>query len=335
MELSARTETDSVKDGGDSSESGAVPGSRAVAREREAVLPRRTPPTGRPWTPYLYLVPALAIYGLFVVFPVLNSFRLSLYRWPQPGAAPIFAGLRNFVELLRDGVFWRALLHNGFLVALSLLTQLPLAVFLAVLLSYPTKLRGLFRTTFFTPMIMPSVAIAVLWRFIFLPEQGVVDQIIRLVQPDFARGWLAEPSTALVCVFVAICWRYTGFHMVLFMAGISAIPNALYEAARLDGASEWQVCRHVTLPMLMPMLGISATLSVIGSLKYFDLVYMMAEGAPDASRELMATYIYRLGFEDAQGRFGYGSAAAVALFVVAFAVVFLLRRLNPDANPGR
>jgi raffinose/stachyose/melibiose transport system permease protein len=166
-------------------------------------------------------------------------------------------------------VFWRASLHNAGLLVLSLAVQLPLAAFLAILLQYPTRCRGLFRTLFFAPMIMPSVAIAVLWTYIYLPEQGILDRIIGLVRPGFAMGWLSDPATVMFCVFVTVCWRYTGFHMVLFMAGLSGIPEELYEAARLDGAGEVAVTRHITLPLLRPVLGVSATLSVIGSLKYF------------------------------------------------------------------
>ena len=272
------------------------------------------------WTPWLFLAPALIVYALFALAPVGEAFRLSLYRWPSAAAPPVFAGLDNFRELFQDPVFWSALWHNGALLAMSLAVQIPLAIGLAVLLSYPLRARWLFRTVFFAPMVIPSVAIATLWSYVYLPETGLVDQLVRLARPGFAGPWLSSGATALPCVFVTICWRYTGFHMVLFMAGIAAIPDELYDAARIDGAGEWQAFRHITLPLLRPTIAVSATLSVIGSLKYFDLVYMMAEGAPREARELMATYVYRLAFASGQGRYGYGSSAAVVLFAVAFAV---------------
>ena len=286
------------------------------------------PPLRRNRSAWLYLLPALAVYALFVVVPIGDAFRLSLFHWSSRFAQPVFTGLRNFAGLLQDAVFWSALWHNLLLLALSLCVQLPIALALAVLLSYPLRGRWLFRTVFFAPMVMPSVAIAVLWSYLYLPEQGLLDSVIRLFDKGFGGNWLGGPATAMLCVFVTICWRYIGFHMVLYMAGIAAIPEELYEAARIDGASEWQVCRHITLPMLRPVIGISATLSVIGSLKYFDLVYMMAGGAPERSRELMATYVYRLAFEGGQGRYGYGSAAAVMLFVIAFATAAFVTRLN-------
>ena len=274
-----------------------------------------------PWTPWLFLLPAMAVYALFALTPIAESFRMSLYSWPDAYSEPDFAGLGNFSRLVGDPIFWSALGHNVLLLVMSLLVQLPLAMALAILLSYPIRGRRLFRAVFFAPMVIPTVAIAVLWSFIYEPGFGLLDRLIRFVEPGFVGEWLSASNTTLLCVFITICWRYTGFYMVLYMAGIAAIPEELYEAARIDGASEWQVARHVTLPMLRPIIAVSATLSIIGSLKYFDLVYMMARGASPRARELMATYVYSLAFEDAQGRFGYASAVAVALFGVSFVVV--------------
>ena len=204
------------------------------------------------------------------------------------------------------------------------------AAFLAILLHYPTWGRTVFRTAFFAPMIMPTVAIAILWQYIYEPGNGLLTALIQLVKPDFEFAWLATPGWSLLWIFVTICWQYTGFHTVLFMAGLSGIPNDYFEAARIDGASEWQICWHIILPLLKPTAIVSATLSIVGSLKYFDLVYMMSGGLPAESREVMATYIYRLAFDQGQGRFGYGSAAAVMLFLTALLVVIPLqsRRLR-------
>lgn len=279
-----------------------------------------------PVTAGLFILPALAVYLLFVVLPIADAIRLSFFHWEGAASTPRFDGWANFAALARDPVFGSALWHNLLLLALSLLVQLPLAMLLAVLLSYPLRGRWLFRTVFFAPMVMPSVAIAVLWSYIYLPEQGLLDQAIRLFHAGFGGDWLGSPKTAMLCVFVTICWRYVGFYMVLFMAAIAAIPDELYEAARIDGASEWSAFRWITLPMLRPMIGVAAVLSVTGSLKYFDLVYMMAGGAPEGARELLATYVYRLAFDSAQGRFGYGSAVATVLFLIALAVAVLVLR---------
>ena len=278
-----------------------------------------------PKTAAAFLLPATALYALFVLVPVADSVRLSLYAWQNSGARPVCVGFANYAALAADPVFRSALVHNAALLVLSLAVQLPAALLLAVLLQRTRSGRALYRTAFFAPMIMPSVAIAVLWSYVYLPEYGILDQVIRLANPRFAFGWLSEPRTALGCVFITICWRYTGFHMVLFLAGLAVIPDDLYEAARLDGAGEWQIFRRITLPLLKPVIWTSATLSMVGSLKYFDLVYMMAGGAPETSRELVATYVYRLAFASGQGRYGYGSAAAVVLLTIAFSLTFITR----------
>jgi len=275
---------------------------------------------------WLFLLPALLIYGLFVLLPILDSFRMSLFHWESPMAPPAFCGVSNYAELLKDPVFWQSLWHNVLLLLGSLLVQLPLAAFLAILLYYPVWGRTLFRTAFFAPMIMPTVAIAVLWQYVYDPSNGLLTLLIRQFSPDFEFAWLATPGWSLLWIFVVICWQYTGFHMVLFMAGLSAIPKDVFEAARMDGASEWQVCCHVILPMLRPVAMVSGMLSIVGSLKYFDLVYLLAGGLPAGSREVLATYVYRLAFEQGQGRFGYGSAAAVVLFAVAALVVALTQK---------
>ncbi|NLZ59797.1 MAG: sugar ABC transporter permease [Lentisphaerae bacterium] len=273
----------------------------------------------------IFLLPAFTIYALFVLAPVFLSFRNSFYYWDSPLSEARFCALQNFRLLFRDPVFWSALRHNFFLLFGSLLFQLPLALGLALLLNYPTWGRGFLRTAFFTPMIIPSSATAVLWQYIYEPQSGLLSALIRIFRPDFAYAWLSSPGSSLFWIFISISWQYIGFHTVLFMAGLSSIPEELYEAARLDGASEWQICRRIVLPCIRPTLGVSATLSIIGSLKYFDLVYLMGGGLPDSSREVLATYIYRLAFDENQGRYGYGSSAAVLLFILALIIVIPLQ----------
>lgn len=289
------------------------------------------------WTPLAFLLPALLVFACFVLAPILGSFGMSLLSWKQ-SATPQFCSVDNFQRVLGDVVFWRALANNLLILVASLVVQLPLAMLLAILLSYPTWGRTVFRTAFFAPMVMPTIAIAILWMNIYAPVDGIATRLCQLVcGSDFVCHWLSTGSTSLwlpapslFWIFVTISWQYAGFHMVLFMAGIAAIPEDYYEAARLDGANEWQIVRHIVLPALRPTLAVSATLSVIGSLKYFDLIYLMGGALSERDREVVATYIYRLAFEQGQGRFGQGSAAAVLLFLLALAVVvpLQLRRLR-------
>ncbi|NLF93166.1 MAG: sugar ABC transporter permease [Oligosphaeraceae bacterium] len=272
-----------------------------------------------------FLLPALLVYALFVLLPIGQSLGNSFRYWESPLLPPQFCGWENYRLLLRDRVFWLALRNNAFLLFGSLLVQLPLAAGVALLLNYQRRGRTFLRTAFFTPMVMPTAAIAVLWQYLYEPRNGIFTYLVRLVEPEFTYAWLASPETSMIWIFVTICWQYIGFHTVLFLAGLAAIPETLYEAARLDGASEIRLNWHVILPNLKPTFAVSATLSVIGSLKYFDLVYLMGGGLPETSREVLATYVYRLAFEESQGRFGYGSAVAVSLFLLALLVVIPLQ----------
>ncbi len=281
--------------------------------------------SGKVLSALAFLLPALLVYALFVLLPIGQSLVNSFRYWESPLLPPQFCGWENYRQLLRDRVFWLALRNNVFLLVGSLLVQLPLAAGIAMLLNYQRRGRTFLRTAFFTPMVMPTAAIAVLWQYLYEPRNGVCTYLMRLVIPDFSYAWLASPETSMVWIFVTICWQYIGFHTVLFMAGLATIPETLYEAARLDGASEIRLNWHVILPNLKPTFAVSATLSIIGSLKYFDLVYLMGGGLPETSREVLATYIYRLAFEESQGRFGYGSAVAVFLFLLALLVVIPLQ----------
>jgi len=282
----------------------------------------------RPRTVWLFLVPALAFYLSFVALPIAQSFYVSLFDWPTHAAAPArFVGLENYARLVNDGVFWKALSHNVALVVLSLVIQLPVALFLAALLSGRVFARGFFRTVYFTPMVLPTVVIALVWRQILLPatSAGLLTQLLAwLGLPSPADGFLGDPRFALLSVILTISWRYVPFHMVLFIAGIETIPEELYEAARIDGANARQLFRHITLPSLAPVVRISAVLSIVGSLKYFDLVYVMTGGGPpEHVTELMTTYMFKIGID--QQTIGYGSAVAVAGFLISMLVVMCFR----------
>ena len=224
----------------------------------------------------MFILPALAIYALFVLTPIVGSARMSLFEW---GGSPLprFVAFKNYALLLKDTIFWRALMNNTLVLVGSLVIQLPFSALLALFLSYKTFCRTLFRTAFFAPMVMPTVAIAILWQYIYAPEDGLVTKLIQLVcNNDFTFPWLAMPSSSpflpsvsLLCIFVTICWQYTGFHMVLYMAGIAAIPDELYEAARIDGANEAQLFLWIGLPLGFPGL-LSAM--VLGFLESWGMI---------------------------------------------------------------
>jgi len=275
---------------------------------------------------WLFLLPALSVYGFFALLPIVHALGLSLCSWSTEQSDPAWLGPGNFIEAFADGVFWRAVGNNLLLAALSIAVQLPVALCLAAMLAGRLRGRWIFRTAFFAPMVLPTVVIAFFWRYFLLDyEEGLVNSA--LVLCNFTRvGWLGTATNAWPAIFSAISWRYVGFHMIVLLAGVLAIPEDRYEAAQLDGAGFWGRFRHVTLPGVAPVLALSAMLSVVGSLKYFDLVFIMTGGGPDHATELGATYIYNLGIEG--GRWSYGCAMAVLLLLLSLAAAALVLRVR-------
>lgn len=263
-----------------------------------------------------FLAPALAVYAGFVVVPIFISGYYSLFSWSGISPQFTYVGLGNFARLLQDAVFWQSLQNNVILVVASIATQLPLALLLALFLVQPIWGVKLFRTVYFMPLLMSTVAIGILWNFFYDPNFGILNELLRgLGLQSLTRGWLGDERTALGAVIATISWQFTPFYMILFRAALTGIPEEIYEAAAIDGAAGWSTFRHITLPLLRPTIRTGAILSLIGSLKYFDLIYVMTGGGPNSTTELMATYMYKSAFN--HFRMGYGSSIAVTLFIVA------------------
>jgi len=274
-----------------------------------------------------FLLPALVLYGTFVIIPIFQSFRFSLYHWDGLGPLTRFIGLENYATLLRDETFWQALRNNFALVGFSLVTQLPPAVLLAVLLTGAIRGRDFFRTMFFSPQILSAVATGYLFYYIYEPTFGMLNQALKLLGLGvFARGWLGDQMLALPAVLAVISWRHIGFYMVLFMAAIEGIPDEVFEAAQIDGCNKRQLVWHITLPLMSGAIRTAAVLVMVGSIKYFDLIWIMTRGGPVHASELIATYMYKETFLN--WHMGYGATLAVALFVVAFSASLLFLRLT-------
>ncbi len=278
-----------------------------------------------PWPLILiFLLPALILYCVFVIYPITQSIRFSGYDWN--GLTPLtdWVGLDNFKAAFADPLFIEAVKHNAIIIGLSLMLQIPFAVALAVLLSRHLRGRGLFRVMYFAPYILSEVVTGVVWRQIFRPE-GLFDVMLTSVGAGgLTREWLADPKIALYSLFFVISWKYFGFHMVLIMAGLQTIPTELEEAASIDGATWWQGFRWVTLPLLGPTIRVSIFLSIIGALQLFDLVWVTTKGGPVNSTATMATYLVDWGFRRTQ--FGYASAVSVIIFGLSLVVALLYQR---------
>lgn len=267
-------------------------------------------------TAVFFLAPSLIIFVIFVILPVIQSFRYSMYDWNGLGPLEDFIWLENYRDLLQDPVFWQSLGNNIKLVVFSLLTQIPLGIGLAILLTRKLRAAAFFRTIYFSPMILSSVIIGLLWSYMYNPIFGLLNAGMKAIGlGDLTHAWLSDPDTVLFAIIVVICWKFTGFYMVLFMAAIQGIPLELYEAARIDGASERQLIWHITLPLLSGTIKTATVLSMVGSLKYFDLIWIMSGGGPGHTSELVATYMYKNAFN--RQLVGYASAIAFTLALVA------------------
>jgi raffinose/stachyose/melibiose transport system permease protein len=272
----------------------------------------------------LFMLPALALYTVFVLFPIVQAARYSLYDWNGLEPLTDFVGLANFSRALSDPVFLGAVSHNAFIVILSLGVQIPFALGIALMLNRRFRGRTALRLIFFAPYVIAEVITAIVWSLLLQPN-GLAEHLMTAVGlGDAYQPWLASRDTVLIAMFFIITWKYFGFHMILLLAGLQGIPRELEEAAAIDGASRWQGIRYVILPLLGPTIRVSVFLSIIGSIQLFDLVWVTTRGGPVNASNTMASYMFDRGFVRFQ--FGYGSAVAVILFLICFVLALAYQR---------
>jgi raffinose/stachyose/melibiose transport system permease protein len=278
----------------------------------------------------LFVTPALVLMAIFVVYPVISAVRMSFYRWKGFGPMVDFVGLRNYVNVLTDEVFTDAVIHNFTIVFASILVQLPLGLALALLLNRRIRARGVLRTIIFVPYVLAEVIAGVVWFQLLQPRTGLIETMLSSVGiPVPEQGFLGTPDIALATVFVVLTWKYLGLAVLLFLAGLQGVPDELHEAAQLDGATWWQVQRHISIPLLAPTIRTWCFLSMIGSLQLFDMVWILTGGGPANATTTMATYLVSQGSQ--RGNYGIAGAASVVLFLIGFVMalvyqVFVLRR---------
>jgi raffinose/stachyose/melibiose transport system permease protein len=289
------------------------------AHERPARRRRRR------WvTLVLFLLPALVLFLLLVVAPILIAFYSSVFKWNGFGGLPTnFIGLDNFTRLFGTEIFRDDLWHLVVLIVLSVGVQLPLSLAVAMLLNQRVRGRTLYRLVFFAPYVLAEVITGVLFSLILSPsDEGMANRILGLV--GLGSEWFAEPKTVLASVFLVMTWKYFGFHMMIYLAGRQNIPHELIEAAQIDGASPWRAFRHVTLPLLGPTIRISVFLSVIYTIQLFDLIWILTQGGPTHSSETMAVTMLEFGFKRSQ--VGYASAISVVMFLLSLVFALAYQR---------
>ncbi len=271
------------------------------------------------------LTPALFFYLVLVIWPIFRSFFYGFYDW-NGLSKPIYIGVQNFVDILTDGVFWLSFKNNIFIVLASIFGQVPLGLILAIILN--RKLRGasFFRSVFFIPMILSTVVIALLWSTILNSQTGLVNSFLQAAGLGaLAQDWLGEPKVAMYTVSAVVIWQFIGFYMIIFLAALQNIPVDIMEAAEIDGASECQKLLMITLPMLWTTVKTAVILCIAGSMRSFDLVFVMTQGGPAHMTELMATYMYNKTFS--VYKYGYGSAISLVIFIISFGFILISQKL--------
>jgi len=273
-----------------------------------------------------FILPSAVLYTVMVIFPVVQAAYFGFFKWNGLGPATNFVGLENYIRILSDDIFQHALLHNLLIILLSLVIQLPLALFCALLVRRSLRGRAYFRMIYFMPFVLSEVITGLIWSFIYHPRAGLLNWVLHLILPSWdPPSWLGTPNVlVLFSIFVTITWKYFGYHMILYVAGLQNISSEVEEAAQIDGATSGQITRYIIIPLLGPTIRLTIFLSVLGSLQFFDLVWVMTQGGPANASNTMATYMYQFGFLRTQ--LGYGSSIAVIMFLICFGFSLLYQQ---------
>lgn len=276
----------------------------------------------------LFLLPALVFYVSFIIVPIFVSFGYSLTQWNGVGKkVPI--GLKNYISAFTDPHAVLILKNTAIFIGASLLEQIPFGLVFAFLLSRGTRGYKFFRTAYYLPVVIAPVAIGTMFRIVFNGEIGILPQALQAVGlGSLNREWLSDTRTVLYTILIPCIWQYNGFYVVIFIARMLSIPEELFESARIDGASQLQIFGRIVLPQVSYMIVICAVFIVSGSLKAFDVPFIMTKGGPGYASSILSVFMYRKAFEES--RFGLGSAVAIEILVLALVLSLLIRAFGRE-----
>jgi sn-glycerol 3-phosphate transport system permease protein len=266
---------------------------------------------------WLLLLPSAALLGLFTHWPVLGTIWASFHATPRAGKPAPFVGLENYAVMVADEVFWKSLVNNLWYALATVPVSIALAILMALWVNSAMRGRTWLRMAFFTPTVLPMIAVANIWLFFYTPQYGLLEQLTGAL--GFAsRNWLGDPATALACVAVVAIWKEAGFFMIFYLAALQSIPPSLAEAAALEGASRAYYFRRVVFPLLMPTTLFVMVNAVINSFRLVDHIVVMTKGGPNNATSLLLYHIYNVGFS--YWDTGYAAALTVVLLAILAAV---------------
>ncbi len=296
---------------------------RSAARYWKSILRERAA--------YLLILPILVVYGLFSLVPIVQTFQLSFYDAKIIEQGP-WVGLKNYADIFAAVPFRQAMLNTFIFTAASTIAVLVISLGLATLVTRPwVRFKTLFKIVYFLPVVTSLVAVGYIWKFMMDSSFGIINVALSVVGISPGPLWLSSPRLALWSLIIVNTWKWIGYFLIIFVANLQAIDPTYYEVAAIDGAGAWQQFFKITLPLLRNAIVLTIILGIVNYLKAFALIFVMTQGGPAGTTEVMATYVYQQAFGTGQLRFGFSAAASMVLFVLIMVFTALSNRFNGEA----
>ncbi|MBU2541821.1 MAG: sugar ABC transporter permease [Candidatus Omnitrophica bacterium] len=283
----------------------------------------------RQFRSFLFIVPALAIFSIFYIYPFIKVLQLGHYNWDGILPTMKFVGLYNFIEVMKDKVWWQSMFNAGYITFIALTFQNALALILALACDRQMKAGNFYRIIFFIPPVLSAVVVGLVWQWLYDGDYGLLNHWLYAIGfPNLARSWLSDPKTALTCVAIVHSWKGFGWGFVILLAGLQTIPHEFYEAARVEGANSWQVFKGITVPLMIPVFVLVAILTVLGSMQSFVLILTMTDGGPVFHTVVPVTRI--LNSMIGSSRFGYACSQSIIFGAILLAISFIQKRVSQN-----
>ncbi|WP_068675217.1 carbohydrate ABC transporter permease [Oceanobacillus sp. Castelsardo] len=276
--------------------------------------------------PYIFIAPNVILFLVFMIIPIIFTIYISFHDWGILGA-PEFTGFQNFVKLFSDKVFWISLGNTVYYTAATVPLSAAFGLLGAILLNRKIPLRPIFRTIFFAPVVVSMTAAGLIWTWMFNPHYGLFNEVLSIFGIE-SVDWLTSTTWAMPAIIITTLWLRIGYCLVIYLAGLQAVPDSLYEAADIDGANDWQKFWRITLPMIKPTTVFIVVMEVIHGFMVFDLIYTMTNGGPGTSTTVIVQYIYQKAF--VEGDMGYASAIGTVFFLIIMVLTAIQLRIGRD-----
>jgi raffinose/stachyose/melibiose transport system permease protein len=285
-------------------------------------------PTSK-WTPFLFILPAFSIYAFTVLIPLIGTLGSSFTKWNGYGS-PEWIGFRNYLRALKDTIFLSSFKHVFIYVLATIILEVAVGLILAGILSSRRR-TDVYRIALFVPVMLPMVIVAVLWRFIYNADFGLLNGALEGIGlPQFAKIWLGDPKFALAAICLVSGWVYAGFYLAIFYAGLQRLPREIIESASLDGAKQSAIFWKIKVPMIRRLWEVAVLICITGGIQGFDLFFVMTNGGPYYSTEVPTTYMVRMVFRDQE--IGYGSALAVLVTTTVLIIGFFYSKIRKKSE---